>query len=328
MKYIITWWAWFIGSVVLWYFNKKWIENIIVVDHLNQSEKWKNLVWKTYTNYFDRWEFLEKVTNWEVLEKDDVIIHMWACSSTTETDSNYIMENNSKYTKKLFDECQKVWARLIYASSAATYGNGDKWYSDREYDLSPLNMYWYSKHLLDERVIRETNNFNDVKSQVVWLKFFNVYWPNEYHKWSMASMVYHGYNQIQQDWKIWLFKSYRDDFWDGMQSRDFIYVKDIAKVILFLSTESQKSINWIYNLWTWESRTVYDLAKSTFSALGLNENIYFKDMPETLKNKYQYYTKAEMWKLREIGYEEPFYSLEDGVKDYVINYLDKWIQTY
>ena len=328
MKYIITWWAGFIWSVVLWYFNEQWIDNIIVVDHLNQSEKWKNLVWKKYINYFDRSEFLEKVKNWEILEKDDIVIHMWACSSTTETDSNYIMENNSKYTKKLFDVCQKVWARLIYASSAATYWNGDQWYSDKNFDLYPLNMYWYSKHLLDQWLIRETDNFNNVKSQVMGLKFFNVYWPNEYHKWSMSSMVFHWFNQIKQDWKIWLFKSYKKDFNDGMQSRDFIYVKDIAKVVYFFTTTEHKKISWIYNLWTWTSRTFYDLAKATFSALWLEPNIHFKDMPETLRNKYQYYTQADMKKIRVAWYRESFYSLEDGVKDYVQNYLNKWFQTY
>lgn len=327
MKYIVTWWAWFIWSVIVGYFNEQWIDDIIVVDHLDNSEKWKNLVWKKYIDYFDREEFLNKVLSWDIIEKDDIIIHMWACSSTTETDSKYIMENNTKYTKKLFDECQKVWARLIYASSAATYWNWEQWYSDYNFGLSPLNMYWYSKHLLDQWIIRETDNFHNVKSQVVGLKFFNVYWPNEYHKWSMASMVFHWFNQIKQDWKIWLFKSYREDFKDGMQSRDFIYVKDIAKVIYFL-TEENKKISWIYNLWTWTSRTFYDLAKATFSALWLEPNIHFKDMPEILRDKYQYYTQAEMKKLRVAWYREHFYSLEDWVKDYVQNYLSKWFQTY
>ncbi len=326
MKFIVTWWAWFIWSVIVKYLNEKWMEDIIIVDNLDNTEKWKNLVWKKYINYFDKSEFLGKVIDWEILEKDDIVIHMWACSSTNETDSNYIMENNSKYTKKLFDECQKVWARLIYASSAATYWDWSKWYSDENFDLEPLNAYGYSKHLLDQWLIKETNDFNDCKNQVVWLKFFNVYWPNEYHKWSMASMVYHGYNQIKQDWKIWLFKSYREDYKDGMQSRDFIYVKDIAKVIWFMIEHPE--INWIFNLWTWESRTFYDLAKATFSALWLEPNIYFKDMPETLKNKYQYYTKADMWKLRSVWYNEDSYTLEEWVKDYVTQYLDKWIKTY
>ena len=327
MKYIITWWAGFIWSVVVWYFNEQWIDDIIIVDHLDNSEKRKNLVWKKYMNYIDREEFLNKVNDWNIIEKDDVIIHMWACSSTTETNANYIMENNTRYTKKLFDECQKVWARLIYASSAATYWNWEQWYSDYNFGLSPLNIYWYSKHLLDQWIIRETDNFHNIKNQVIWLKFFNVYWPNEYHKGSMASMVFHWFNQIKQDWKIWLFKSYREDFKDGMQSRDFIYVKDIAKVVYFL-TEENKGISWIYNLWTWTSRTFFDLAKAIYSALWLEANIYFKDMPETLKDKYQYYTQAEMKKLRVAWYKESFYSLEDWVKDYILKYLNKWIKTY
>lgn len=322
MRYILTWWAGFIWSAILAYLNTQNISNIVVVDHLGSNEKRKNLVWKKYIEYLDRADFLKMVSSEWYIQKDDVIIHIGACSSTTEMDSNYLMQNNTKYSKTLFDFCQKVWARLIYASSAATYGNWDDWYSDFNFDLKPLNMYWYSKHLFDQRVISNTNNFSEIKAQVIGMKFFNVYWPNEYHKWNMSSMIYHWFNQINQDKKIWLFKSYKPEFADWEQSRDFIYVKDIAKIIYFFIQNPQ--VSWIYNLWTGISRSFNDLAKSTFKALWLDSNIYYKDMPETMKDKYQYFTQADMRKLRDIWYKEEFYSLESWVEDYVKNYLAKW----
>lgn len=322
MRYILTWWAGFIWSAILAYLNTQNISNIVVVDHLGSNEKRKNLVWKKYIEYLDRADFLKMVSNEWYIQKEDVIIHIGACSSTTEMDSNYLMQNNTKYSKTLFDFCQKVWARLIYASSAATYGNWDDWYSDFNFDLKPLNMYWYSKHLFDQRVISNTNNFSETKGQVVGMKFFNVYWPNEYHKWTMSSMIYHWFNQINKDKKIWLFKSYKPEFADWEQSRDFIYVKDIAKIIYFFIQNPQ--VSWIYNLWTGISRSFNDLAKSTFQALWLDPNIYYKDMPETMKDKYQYFTQADMKKLRDIWYKADFYSLESWVDDYVKNYLAKW----
>lgn len=322
MKYILTWWSWFIWSAVLSYLNENGITNILLVDHLWENEKRKNLVGKKFINYIDRGEFINLVSKDWYIQKDDIIIHIGACSSTTEMDTSYLMENNTKYSKTLFDISQKSWARLIYASSAATYGNWDDWYSDYNFDLKPLNMYWYSKHLFDQRVISNTNNFNSSQTQVVWMKFFNVYWPNEYHKWNMASMIYHWFNQINQNKTIWLFKSYKLEFLDWEQKRDFVYVKDIAKIVYFFIQNSQ--INWIYNLWTGISRSFNDLAKSTFNALWLEPNIYYKDMPETMKDKYQYFTQADMEKLRSVWYGEKFYSLEEWVDDYVKNYLSKW----
>jgi len=329
MSYIVTWWAGFIGSVVVWYLNDQGIDDIVIVDHLTTTDKWKNLVGKKYKNYFDKYEFYHKVKEEWYISKDDIVIHLWACSATTELDAQYLMENNTKYSKTLYEQCAFIGARFIYASSAATYGDGNQWYSDADFDLHPLNMYGYSKHLFDQRILDWTNNFTSCVSQVVGLKFFNVYGPNEYHKWSMASVIYHGFNQIKKEWKtpelcpgqIQLFKSYKEWSADGEQQRDFIYVKDIAKVIHFFITHPEK--NWIFNLWTGQARSFNDLAKATFMALDMQPNISYKEMPEWLNKKYQYFTQAEMLKLENIWYTDKFFSLEEWVKDYVQNYLNK-----
>ena len=324
MKFIITWWAGFIGSVVLGFLNKQRIENIIIVDHLDTSEKWKNLVWKKYLMYFNKIEFIEKIN--EIIHKNDIVIHMGACSATTEQDAWYLMENNTRYSWKIYKRCKNIWARLIYASSAATYGDWSKWYEDNFFDLYPLNMYWYSKQLFDEWIIKNTENFTKNNYQVVWLKFFNVYWPNEYHKWKMASVVYHWYNQIKKEWKIRLFKSYKEWISHWEQKRDFIYVKDIAKVVKFFI--DNPSISWIFNVWTWQARSFNNLAKSVFDALWMHPNIEYIEMPDNLKNKYQYFTEAKIDKLRKAWYKNEFYSLEKGIKDYVQNYLDRWYKHY
>ncbi|MDD4151662.1 MAG: ADP-glyceromanno-heptose 6-epimerase [Candidatus Gracilibacteria bacterium] len=327
MKYIITGGVGFIGNVIIGALNKKGIKNIYVVDELDESEKWKNLVNKDYLDYFDKDLFLNLLETGKFkLEKDDIIIHMGAISATTEKDSNKLMNNNTKYTYTLFKESQKVGASFIYASSAATYGNGDKGYDDRNYDLEPLNMYGYSKHLLDKYIIRDTNDFNSLNGQVVGLKFFNVYGPNEYFKGTMSSVVFHGFNQIKKDGIIKLFKSYKEGFLDGEQKRDFIYILDIIKVIDFFI--ENRNISGIYNVGTGVARTFKDLAIATFSALSKDNNIEYIDMPEGLKEKYQYFTESDMSKLREVGYKENFYTLEEGVKDYVQNYLDKGFKIY
>lgn len=327
-RYIVTWWAWFIWNALVWYLNRKGIDNIIIVDDLDTTEKWKNLVNKKYINYFDKNEFIDLVENKDFIENWDIIIHMGACSSTTESDSNFLMENNAKYSKKIYDKCKEAWARLIYASSAATYWDGSEWYSDYTKELYPLNMYWYSKYLFDQWVIKDTYDFSNINNnfQVVWLKFFNVFWPNEYHKGGMASMVYHWFNQIKENWKVKLFKSYKPEYEDWWQRRDFVYIKDALKIIDFFIEHSDK--NWIFNVWTWQERTFYDLINSVFQSLWKETNIEYIDMPEHLKDKYQYYTKADMSKLKEEWYRENFYSLEEAVEDYVQNYLDKWYKIY
>ena len=249
---------------------------------------------------------------------------MGAISATTERNSNLLMYNNTKYTYTLFQACQRSGAQFIYASSAATYGAGERGYDDTERNLCPLNMYGYSKHLADQWIIRDTHNFTKTLAPVAGLKFFNVYGPNEYHKGSMASVVYHTFNQIQKDGQVSLFTSFHPDYADGMQMRDFVYVKDCVRVILFLI---EKETSGIYNVGSAQARTFHDLATATFDALGIPPNIHFTPMPEHLRAKYQYFTQANLHKLRSIGYDTPFYTLEDGVRDYVVNYLAKDYKT-
>lgn len=317
-KVIITGGAGFIGSVLVGYLNKQGMQDIIIVDHLNHTEKWKNLVGKKYITYLDRQEFLENKNQY--IAKDDIVVHLWACSSTTEKDANYLMYNNSKYSYALYEQCIAVGAKFIYASSAATYGDGSLGYDDITQDLKPLNMYGYSKHLFDQRMIRETDNFTKNTIPVVGLKFFNVYGPNEYHKDGMRSVVYTAFHTMLEKGEISLFKSYKPEFPDGGQQRDFVYVMDVIKVIYFFMTHV---ISGIFNVGTGTARSFYDLAVGVCSAMHKEKNIHFVDMPEVLQWKYQYFTQANMEKLKSVGYTESFYSLEDGIKDYVQEYLAK-----
>lgn len=313
-KIIITGGAGFIGSNLVKSLNEHGHKNIIIVDHLTNSGKWKNLVDLKFAYYFDREKFLE-VLNDISLNDIETIIHLGACSNTTETNEDFLIYNNAIFSKILFDFSIKNKCRFIYASSAATYGDGSKGYNDKERALKPLNCYGYSKHLFDQWVLDSPEK----PKQCVGLKFFNVYGPNEYHKGQMASVVYHGYNQVVKNGEIRLFKSYKDGFEDGEQKRDFIYVKDAVKVILFFLHNESKS--GIFNVGTGKARTFFDLAASTFKALNLTPNIKFIEMPETLKDKYQYFTEADMKNLNEDGYTERFYELEEAIKDYVQNYL-------
>ena len=249
---------------------------------------------------------------------------MGACSATTEKDFDYLNINNLEYTKTLWNFCIENKIRFIYASSAATYGDGRFGFDDRNEitSLIPLNGYGYSKQLFDIWAKKQTKK----PLQWVGFKFFNVYGPNEYFKGSMASVIMHGYNSIKKSNNIKLFKSYKEGYGDGEQKRDFIYVKDICKVIKFMI--ENKEVSGLFNLGTGEARSFYDLAKATFSALSLKDNIEFIDMPENIREKYQYFTQAEMDKLKKVGYNDKFYSLEEGIKDYVQNYLEKNYLTY
>jgi len=314
--YIVTGGAGFIGSNIVKALNDKGLTNIIIVDHLTDNGKWKNLIGLKFVSYYDRKDFLDELNRGtSSLDNVDAIIHMGACTKTTETDENYLIYNNAIYSKTLFDYAAYHNIRFIYASSAATYGDGAKGYNDSETDLKPLNCYGYSKYLFDQWVIGSVKK----PLQCVGLKFFNVFGPNEYHKGQMASVVYHGYNQIKKDGEIRLFKSYKQEYKDGEQKRDFIYVKDAVKVVLFFL--SQPHINGIFNVGTGKARTFLDLAKAIFSALNLEPNIRFIDMPEDLKDKYQYFTEADITRLRNAGFYVNFSELEDAVKDYVQNYL-------
>lgn len=316
MKVIVTGGAGFIGSCIIRELNDFGVEDIVVVDNIASTDKWKNLVNKKYIRYYNKNNFLNELYNFKDF---DYIIHMGACSATTEKDFDYLNINNVEYTKTLWNFCVENKIRFIYASSAATYGDGRFGFDDKNEitDLIPLNGYGYSKQLFDIWAKKQTKK----PLQWVGFKFFNVYGPNEYFKGSMASVIMHGYNSIKKSNNIKLFKSYKEGYGDGEQKRDFIYVKDICKVIKFMI--ENKEVSGLFNLGTGEARSFYDLAKATFNALSLNENIEFIDMPENIKEKYQYFTQAEMDKLRKVGYNDKFYSLEEGIKDYVQNYLEE-----
>ncbi|WP_277668743.1 ADP-glyceromanno-heptose 6-epimerase [Caproiciproducens galactitolivorans] len=322
MSIIVTGGAGFIGSCIIRTLNDAGYKDIIVVDHIGSTEKWRNLVNKSYTEYINRDEFLPRLP--EFAGKITCIIHMGACSSTTERNFDFLYRNNFEFTKALWKFCAKEHISFIYASSAATYGGGECGFDD-EADITalrPLNGYGYSKQLLDLWAQKQTEK----PAQHCGFKFFNVYGPNEYFKGSMASVIFHSFNKIRETGEMGLFKSYRSDFADGQQLRDFVYVKDICKVIMYMINHPK--ISGLFNLGTGTARSFYDLCKNTFAAMGIKENITYVEMPESLRTKYQYYTQAKMDKLRSVGYTEPFYSLEAGVKDYVQNYLMKDFAIY
>lgn len=320
---IVTGGAGFIGSVLVSYLNKKGKEDIIIVDNLGKSEKWKNLVGKKYLEYIHKDRFIEEILEGS-FPQIEAIIHMGACSSTTELDADYLYQNNTEYTRILMEWSLENNVRFIYASSAATYGDGSLGYSDQHTDLfqyRPLNMYGYSKQFMDEIALR-MGYIDSVCS----LRFFNVYGPNEYHKGSMTSVVYNSFNQIKENGSVKLFKSYNEKYLDGEQKRDFVYVKDVAKIIWWLL--NNPSVNGVFNLGTGQARSWNDLAKAVFTALDLEADIEYIDMPKHLKGKYQYFTQADNNKLVEAGWNRGFTSLEEGVKDYVQNYLAKGMRIY
>ena len=320
---IVTGGAGFIGSCVVRTLNDMGITNIIIVDHIASTEKWMNLRNKLYTEYVLRDTFLARLANNEFGEVSG-IIHLGACSSTSEKDFDYLWNNNVEYTKTLWNYCADKQIPFLYASSAATYGDGTEGFND-EMDINklrPLNGYGYSKQVFDQWTLKQTKK----PSQYAGFKFFNVYGPNEYNKGSMASMVYHGYKQQAESQTIKLFKSCNPNYADGGQLRDFVYVKDVCKVIAYFMEHPQYS--GIYNIGTGRAQSFAELITAVFHALNKEVKIEYIDMPSHLKKKYQYYTKANINKLREIGYIEEFMDVEAGVKDYVLNYLDKDFEIY
>jgi ADP-L-glycero-D-manno-heptose 6-epimerase len=315
---VVTGGAGFIGSALIWGLNRRGISDIFVVDHLGTSEKWKNLVPLKFEDYFDRNVFIEKLENNDFGDTIRAIFHMGACSSTTETDVDYLMENNYRYTARIarWRETHSA-CRMIYASSAATYGGGENGYEDDENGLTrlrPLNMYGYSKHMFD-LLARRKGWLKDI----VGLKYFNVFGPNEYHKEDMRSVINKAYPNVRNHGKIQLFQSHRPDYDDGEQRRDFIYAKDAVEMTLFFL--DQPEVNGIFNIGTGVARSWNAVAGALFGSAGRPLDIEYIPMPEMLQDKYQYYTCAEMEKLKSAGGCHECMSLEAAVTDYVRNYL-------
>ncbi|WP_210413070.1 ADP-glyceromanno-heptose 6-epimerase [Leptospira semungkisensis] len=310
-RVIVTGGAGLIGSNIVRLLNEKGISEILVVDHLGTSSKWKNLRNLEYSDYLEKEEFLEKVQKGKIVKDYTHIFHLGACSSTTETDASYLIRNNFEYTKILAEESLRKKVKFLYASSAATYGDGKFGYDDQSdiHPLKPLNMYGYSKHLFD--LYAQRKGFLD---KITGVKYFNIFGFGEAHKEDMRSVVLKGYEQILSEGKLKLFKSYRPDYKDGEQKRDFLYVKDAAKISLHLLKKNKFGL---YNVGRGVAETWNDLAGALFSALGKPENIEYMEMPETLKAKYQYYTKAETARLLETGYQEGFTDLKTAIADYV-----------
>lgn len=318
---IVTGGAGFIGSSLIAALNRRGIDDILVVDELGCDDKWKNLRRLNFSDYLEKDEFLKLVLDNDISLRSNVraVLHMGACSSTTETDCSYLIKNNFDFTRILCKWTFSSGARFVYASSAATYGDGSNGFSD-DHDhiniLEPLNMYGYSKHIFDKWAIS-----SGAIHHIAGLKFFNVYGPNEYHKGSMMSFVPRAFEQIKDTGKVRLFKSDQPGYLDGEQLRDFVYVKDVADMTLFFLDNPE--VNGIYNIGTGKAESWNSLAIAVFEAMGAEVDIEYIDMPQTLKGKYQYYTKADITKLREVGYDAPLTSLKDAVKDYVQNYLIK-----
>ncbi|MFO7810897.1 MAG: ADP-glyceromanno-heptose 6-epimerase [Candidatus Delongbacteria bacterium] len=316
---LVTGGAGFIGSSIVWELNRRGVEDILIADHLGISEKWKNLRALKYTDYFEKNVLLEHIIFDSLPYGIDCIIHMGACSSTTETDCSYLAANNFEYTKVLAEYCSQKNIKMIYASSAATYGDGGSGFSDDHEKLNiyrPLNMYGYSKQMFD--LFAEKKG---LLSTITGIKFFNVYGPNEYHKGEMSSKIFKAFNEIKKYGSIKLFKSYNSTYADGESVRDFVYVKDCAKIVCDMI--DKKNVSGIYNLGSGAARSWNDLAKAVFRSMELDESIEYFDMPPQLRDKYQYFTESDNSKLKKAGLNAFDHSLEEGIDDYIKNYLLK-----
>ena len=317
-RILITGGAGFIGSALVWELNRRGCENIVVCDRLSKDEKWKNLVPLRFSDYIDGNDLLQAVQHSPAkLGRFDHVLHLGACSATTERDADYLMRNNYEFTKQLCQWSLANQTRFVYASSAATYGDGAHGMNDQDPDihkLRPLNMYGYSKHLFDLHAKRE-----GWLPSIVGLKYFNVYGPNEDHKADMRSLVHKACGQILATGKVQLFKSHRPDYQHGEQMRDFLYVKDAIRMTLHLA--ETPSAGGLFNLGSGKAHTWIELATAIFTALGKAPNIEFIDMPEHLQSKYQYYTCADIAKLRASGFTQDITALTEAVRDYVQGYL-------
>lgn len=315
--YIVTGGAGLIGSSFIWRLNQAGIDNIIVVDHLGLSEKWKNLRALKFADYFEKDVFLDQVKN-GVFDHIEIkgIIHLGACSATTERDASYLVENNFNYSKAMCNFALARGIRFIYASSCATYGDGSQGYLDDESQLEklrPMNMYGYSKHMFDLWLKRK-----GLLSQVTGLKFSNIYGPNELHKGEMRSVVCRAFEQISSERTMRLFKSYNPEYPDGGQMRDFLYVKDAVEMMFFLLNRADAT--GIYNIGSGRAETWNALTDAAFEAFEIEPKIQYIEMPEDLRDRYQYYTKAEIGKLRKLGFSKEITPLRDAVIDYIRNY--------
>ena len=326
---VITGGAGMIGSVIAWQFNNKRNEkgqvrdDLVIVDNFIHESQWQNLVKRQYVQYLHKDQLLE----WLKDRNDiDAVIHMGAISATTERDFNKLVTDNIHYSQQLWTWCADKKVPFFYASSAATYGDGTSGYNDANIEnLRPLNAYGYSKHFFDQWALRQAAENAPRPPAWAGFKFFNVYGPNEYHKERMASVAFHTFNQVQTTGRMKLFKSNKADVADGMQMRDFVYVKDCANIIEHFFNQAviakTPCKNGIYNIGTGKARSFKDLATAVMDSMHIKPQIDYIAMPEDLQGKYQYFTEASMDKLRTTGYSAPFTSLEEGVKDYVQNYL-------
>jgi ADP-L-glycero-D-manno-heptose 6-epimerase len=318
-RILVTGGAGFIGSALVWALNRRGLTNIVITDLLGQDEKWRNLVPLKFADYVEAGVFRERIAAQAgAFGKFSAVFHLGACSATTEKNASYLIDNNFAFTKELAAWSLAQQARFIYASSAATYGDGAQGMDDRSADLArlrPLNMYGYSKHLFDLHAQRE-----GFLNSIVGVKYFNVYGPNEDHKGDMRSLVNKAYQQILETGKVRLFKSYKPEYKDGEQMRDFLYVKDAIEMTIHFA-ETATGAGGLYNLGSGEANTWVTLSRAIFAALGRAPQIEFIEMPEVLRGKYQYYTKADIAKLRATGYTKPLTPLPEAVRDYVQGYM-------
>lgn len=316
---IVTGGAGFIGSALIAGLNKRGISDILVVDQLVSDQRWKNLRNLSFADYAEKDDFREMLAGNKIGQSIEAVLHMGASTSTTETNASYLIENNYQYSKLLAQWAAAANVRFIYASSAATYGDGLAGFSDDEKKINklrPLNMYGYSKQLFDLWAYR-----TGLLKKIVGLKYFNVFGPNEYHKGDMRSFVLKAFEQINATGKVRLFKSYKKEYKNGEQLRDFLYIKDAVDMTLFFLDNPQTG--GLFNIGTGKARNWNDLVKAVFAAMGRKPNIEYIDMPESIRNQYQYFTQAEVTKPRKAGYKKQSISLEDAIKDYVQNYLQK-----
>ncbi|MBF0443601.1 MAG: ADP-glyceromanno-heptose 6-epimerase [Oligoflexales bacterium] len=319
---IITGGAGFIGSALIWKLNEEGINDILVVDHLGIGLKWKNLAKRQINQVLHKDTFFEYLSNEK--RRISMVFHIGACSATTEEDADYLMENNVNYSIRLFEYCTRESIPFIYASSAATYGAMEEGFYDELKDipsLKPINKYGFSKHLFDLWVIKQK------KHPPFWagLKFFNVYGPQEYHKGAQASVAFHAFNQIKTDNSLKLFKSHRENIEHGDQRRDFIYIKDVVKVIYHLYNMKKDIQSGIYNIGTGMARSFSELGDAVFNSMRKKTPVFeWIDMPENIRDQYQYFTQANLNNLKKQAlYTDPFFTLEDGIRDYIQNYLMK-----